>query len=92
MASAEAMEVDEQSTDNAEEKSLPPISFGILQLIKVAQKQHGLRHKDYQRYRQYCMRRLRRLYKSLKFLHGRGTHKTYPKGKEVTAAMVTEVR
>lgn len=28
MSPAEAMEVDEQSTDNAEETPLPPISFG----------------------------------------------------------------
>lgn len=42
----------------------------ILQIIKEAQQQHGLRHGDYQRYRSYCSRRLRRLRKSLHFVQG----------------------
>jgi len=55
-----------------------PLSFNLLMLTKRAQAQHGLRHADYTRYRQYCARRLRRLYKGLKFLHGRKKfeHKT----------------
>lgn len=31
-------------------------SIDILRLIRDAQKQHGLRHGDYQRYRGMCMR------------------------------------
>ncbi|KHJ40361.1 hypothetical protein D918_09607 [Trichuris suis] len=42
----------------------------ILQLVKEAQQQHGLRHGDYQRYRQYCSRKLRRVRKSLKLSSG----------------------
>ncbi|CDW59726.1 hypothetical protein TTRE_0000806601 [Trichuris trichiura] len=42
----------------------------ILQLVKEAQQQHGLRHGDYQRYRQYCSRKLRRVRKSLKLSIG----------------------
>uniref|UniRef100_A0A5S6QE69 Signal recognition particle subunit SRP68 n=1 Tax=Trichuris muris TaxID=70415 RepID=A0A5S6QE69_TRIMR len=42
----------------------------ILQLVKEAQQQHGLRHGDYQRYRQYCSRKLRRVRKSLKLTSG----------------------
>ncbi|GBG75741.1 hypothetical protein CBR_g20988 [Chara braunii] len=64
------------------------LSIPVLQTIKAAQAQHGLRHGDYQRYRRYCTARLRRLYKSLKFLHGRGK---YVK-KTIEPAMVADIR
>ncbi|XP_075636601.1 uncharacterized protein LOC142608815, partial [Castanea sativa] len=60
----------------------------LLQLLKSAQMQHGLRHGDYTRYRRYCTARLRRLYKSLKFTHGRGKYTR----KTITESTVTEVR
>lgn len=41
-------------------------SILVLKLIKDSQQQHGLRHADYQRYRGYCTRRVRRLRKVLK--------------------------
>lgn len=63
-------------------------SVNVLHLIKQAQSQHGARYSDYQRYRRYCFSRLRRLYKSLKFLHGRGK---YVK-KMLDVSMVTDVR
>jgi signal recognition particle subunit SRP68 len=44
--------------------------YQVLKIVKEAQQQHGLRHYDYQRYRSYCSRRLRRLRKTLNFLHG----------------------
>ncbi|XP_078179761.1 signal recognition particle-related / SRP-like protein [Carex rostrata] len=77
-----AMEIDE------EKQIGPKFQINVLQLLKSAQMQHGLRHRDYTRYRKYCTARLRRLYKSLKFLHGRGkfTRKT------ITEATVTDVR
>ncbi|KAF2311640.1 hypothetical protein GH714_025454 [Hevea brasiliensis] len=50
--------------------------------------QHGLRHGDYARYRSYCTARLRRLYKSLKFTHGRGKYTR----RAITESTVTEVR
>ncbi|KRX92205.1 Signal recognition particle subunit SRP68 [Trichinella pseudospiralis] len=40
-------------------------SVHILQIIKEAQQQHGLRHGDYLRYRQYCSRKLQRVRKSM---------------------------
>ncbi|GKD28719.1 probable disease resistance protein, partial [Tanacetum coccineum] len=43
--------------------------------------------RDYTRYRRYCSPRLRRLYKSLKFMHGRGD---YVK-KSITTSTVTKV-
>ncbi|KAI3759558.1 hypothetical protein L6452_07454 [Arctium lappa] len=76
------MEVDDQISTN------PKFSINVLQLLKSSQMQHGLRFGDYTRYRRYCTARLRRLYKSLKFTHGRGK---YTK-KSITAPIVTEVR
>lgn len=40
--------------------------WSVFRITKDAQQQHGLRHGDYQRYRGYCSRRLRRLRKVLK--------------------------
>ncbi|CAH0475639.1 unnamed protein product [Peronospora belbahrii] len=48
------------------------LSVPILETVKAAQLQNGLRHRDFQRYRQYCTRRLRRIRKSVKFMHGKG--------------------
>jgi signal recognition particle subunit SRP68 len=42
----------------------------VLKVIKEAQMQHGLRHADYQRYRTYCSRRLKRVRKTLHFSCG----------------------
>lgn len=79
---ATSMEVDDQISAN------PKFSINVLQLLKSSQMQHGLRFGDYTRYRRYCTARLRRLYKSLKFTHGRGK---YTK-KSITGSTVTEVR
>ncbi|MBN3299088.1 SRP68 protein, partial [Amia calva] len=61
----------------------------VLQIIKESQQQHGLRHGDYQRYRGYCSRRLRRLRKTLGFKMG-NRHKFT--GKKVTVEMVSDSR
>ncbi|KAL3701446.1 hypothetical protein R1sor_019468 [Riccia sorocarpa] len=79
-----AMEVDGAGTD----RPAPKFSFNVLQLIKTAQFQHGLRLGDYKRYRRYCTARLMRLYKSLNFKHGRGKYIR----KDITEATVTDVR
>mmetsp|Transcript_21804 Transcript_21804/g.49645 ORF Transcript_21804/g.49645 Transcript_21804/m.49645 type:complete len:600 (+) Transcript_21804:97-1896(+) len=47
----------------------------LFRIIKAHQSQHGLRHNDHLRYRQYCSRRLRRLRVTLKFKNGRGRYK-----------------
>ncbi|VDO63180.1 unnamed protein product [Heligmosomoides polygyrus] len=44
----------------------------ILQMVKDAQQQHGLRHADYHRYRSYCGSKLDRVRHALKFIN---THK-----------------
>ncbi|GAB4820832.1 hypothetical protein N2152v2_007878 [Parachlorella kessleri] len=67
---------------------LPTLSLNVLLTVQTAQSIHGLKHSDYLRYRQYCGRRLRRLYKSLKFLHGRGRYQK----KRLEAAAIKDVR
>lgn len=66
----------------------PKFSFNVLQLIKTAQNEHGVRHHDYTRYRRYCTARLRRLYKSLKFTHGRGKYLR----RQIVIANITDIR
>lgn len=61
----------------------------VLETVKAAQLQNGLRHRDFQRYRQYCARRLQRVRKSVKFTHGKG--KAFV-GKKVDAETATEAR
>lgn len=80
-----AMEIDNPNSNNISDHKF---SINVLQLLKSAQMQHGLRHGDYTRYRRYCTARLRRLYKSLKFTHGRGKYTR----KAITESTVTEVR
>ena len=48
------------------------LTLDILQIVKISQGQHGLRHGDHTRYRQYCTRRLARMYKATNFSHGKG--------------------
>ncbi|CAN4105396.1 unnamed protein product [Withania somnifera] len=83
-----AMEIDDQSSIPSEQISNPKFSVNVLQLLKSAQMQHGLRFGDYARYRRYCTARLRRLYKSLKFTHGRLKYTKRP----ISVTTVTEVR
>ncbi|KAM7418971.1 hypothetical protein PAMA_016201 [Pampus argenteus] len=61
----------------------------FLQIIKESQQQHGLRHGDYQRYRGYCSRRLRRLRKTLSFKMG-NRHKFI--GKKITVEILSDSR
>ncbi|XP_022736311.1 signal recognition particle subunit SRP68 isoform X1 [Durio zibethinus] len=82
-----AMEIDDPNS-NVSDQISPKFSINVLQLLKSAQMQHGLRHGDYARYRRYCTARLRRLYKSLKFTHGRGKYTR----KAISESTVTEVR
>lgn len=84
---ASAMEIDDRKSAAVEQIN-PKFSINVLQLLKSAQMQHGLRHRDYTRYRRYCTARLRRLYKSLKFTHGRGRFTK----RVITESTVTEVR
>lgn len=40
-------------------------------MVKSAQNQNGLRHNDYGRYHKYCIRKIYRMRKTLKFTQGR---------------------
>ncbi|KAG7491678.1 hypothetical protein MATL_G00006260 [Megalops atlanticus] len=82
---AKLVGMDENKENSADEG----LSLEILQIIKDSQQQHGLRHGDYQRYRGYCSRRLRRLRKTLGFKMG-NRHKFT--GKKVTVEMLSDNR
>uniref|UniRef100_A0A2M3ZHL6 Signal recognition particle subunit SRP68 n=1 Tax=Anopheles braziliensis TaxID=58242 RepID=A0A2M3ZHL6_9DIPT len=73
----EVMEVDETSAE------VKVFTVEILRVIKDLQLQHGLRHGDYQRYRGYCSRRVKRLRKTLNLPQGDRRH--YKK-RDVTVA------
>ncbi|XP_028270067.1 signal recognition particle subunit SRP68 [Parambassis ranga] len=75
--------------ENKENSPDGGLGLEILQIIKESQQQHGLRHGDYQRYRGYCSRRLRRLRKTLGFKMG-NRHKFV--GKKVTVEMLSDNR
>ena len=65
--------VDTMQVDTAPaEPVLSNVSLEILSIISAAQREHGLRHRDYARYRGYCARRLARLYQACKMKHGKG--------------------
>lgn len=59
----------------------------VYNIIRDAQQQHGLRHGDYQRYRGYCSRRLRRLRRVLKLPQG---DKRHFKRRDVTSTIVKD--
>ena len=60
VASSASMDVEGAAVTAAARPSAPH-SVDLLSLLKSAQLSNGLRHGDYQRYRQYCTRRIRRL-------------------------------
>lgn len=77
--------------------TLPKLSLEILELIKTAQSQNGLRHNDYSRYHIYCTRKLRRLRsaKKIDFTHapakGQGKKGSFAQN-ELTPDVVTDPR
>ncbi|EYC33056.1 hypothetical protein Y032_0002g578 [Ancylostoma ceylanicum] len=63
----EDVEMEDVSVDQT-----PFPTVHLLQMVKDAQQQHGLRHADYNRYRSYCRSKLNRVRHALKFIN---THK-----------------
>lgn len=57
-----------------EKKQVPQLDVDVLIMVKSAQNQNGLRHNDYGRYHHYCIRKLHRMRKSLKFTQGKKTY------------------
>ena len=51
------MDVDQaEATEIESRRALPTLSMPVLQIVRTAQAQHGLRHNDHARYRQVmCM-------------------------------------
>ncbi|XP_076366392.1 signal recognition particle 68 [Tachypleus tridentatus] len=84
---ADIENTDQKVTDTIFHKKT--FTLEILQLVKDSQQQHGLRHGDYQRYRSYCTKRIRRIRKSLHFIQGT-KHRFHPK--KVTEDVLTDVR
>ncbi|XP_068631759.1 signal recognition particle subunit SRP68 [Battus philenor] len=72
--------------EKTDSKSASLLSLEIFRITKDAQQQHGLRHGDYQRYRGYCSRRLRRMRKVLKIPQGDRRHY---RRRDITAAHLT---
>jgi len=86
----EEMEVEgEEGGDVVEEvqEEVKPFSLKVLSLIREQQQKHGLRHADYQRYRGYCSRRLRRIRKAVGLVQGE--KKKFNK-KEVTEELLKD--
>ncbi|CAB3223955.1 unnamed protein product [Arctia plantaginis] len=72
--SGDAKPIASEETAKEDVKSPRLLTLEILRITKDAQQQHGLRHADFQRYRGYCSRRLRRLRKVLKIPQGDRRH------------------
>lgn len=60
-----------KNEEELEDKITKQVLVDLLILVKSAQNQNGLRHNDYGRYHKYCVRKIYRLRKSLKFTQGR---------------------
>ena len=56
--------------EEQEPEQIKILNLKVLAVIREAQQKHGLRHADYQRYRAYCSRRVRRLRKALGLVQG----------------------
>ncbi|XP_057311707.1 signal recognition particle subunit SRP68-like [Hydractinia symbiolongicarpus] len=82
-------EVGNSAEISKDENQGEPLAVEILPVIKEAQQHHGLRHGDYQRYRQYCQRRLKRIRNSLHFKLG--TRHGF-KGKKITEENANDSR
>jgi hypothetical protein len=54
-----------------EEEKMRDSIIDLLIMVKSAQNQNGLRHNDYGRYHKYCVRKIYRLRRALKFTQGR---------------------
>ena len=77
MTDADRMDTGENPGNAAVGASVTQCSnvvLDILPIISKGQREHGMRHRDYARYRAYCARRLARLYETCKLKHGKGKY------------------
>lgn len=56
-----------EETKEIEEEKMRDFIVDLLIMVKSAQNQNGLRHNDYGRYHKYCVRKIYRLRRALKF-------------------------
>ncbi|KAJ3285673.1 signal recognition particle subunit srp68 [Borealophlyctis nickersoniae] len=63
-----------------------PLFLDVLAMTNDSRNTHGLRHQDYQRYRQYCARKIHRVRKATNLLQGK---KRYER-KDVTAGSLAK--
>lgn len=85
------MENELENTSENEEvvvEEKPFLSMDVLAIITEERNMHGLRHQDYQRYRQYCSRKIRRLRTVMDVRQGK---KRFNK-KEIKIEMVNNVK
>jgi uncharacterized Rmd1/YagE family protein len=61
----------EEETKELEEDQQKNFIVDLLIMVKSAQNQNGLRHNDYGRYHKYCVRKIYRLRRALKFTQGK---------------------
>eukprot|EP00049_Salpingoeca_infusionum_P005628 m.94621 g.94621 ORF g.94621 m.94621 type:complete len:157 (-) comp13023_c0_seq4:24889-25359(-) len=80
----------EETVDVAAPAEAAPVVFNVpaLAVVGIEQRQHGLRHADYTRYRQYVTRKLHRMRKALKVPQGKHKFSKRP----ITVATVTDER
>jgi len=76
-----------EETSEQEQEEVKIINLKVLAVIREAQQKHGLRHADYQRYRGYCSRKIRRLRKAMGLVQG---EKRKFNKKEVTNAILKD--
>jgi signal recognition particle subunit SRP68 len=81
------METPDEEEIQETEEDLTSYNIKILPLTHQLHQKHGLRHNDYQRYRQYCARRIARVRKATKMVQGE--RKKFTK-KEVTLDTLKE--
>ncbi len=80
-------EMDSQEEEEEEEER-KAFTLDLLIHVKTAQNQNGLRHNDYARYHKYCVRKIYRMRKTLKFTQGRRQYQAKP----VTFEAATNVK
>ena len=62
-------------SEEEQEENFKPYAHQTLLVVKSSQNQNGLRHNDYARYHHYCVRKIHRLRKTVKFLQQSGNKK-----------------
>ncbi|KAJ3079824.1 signal recognition particle subunit srp68 [Quaeritorhiza haematococci] len=68
---AETPTKEETTTVSSPDVPAGPLSLDVLATVNDARNMHGLRHQDYQRYRQFCARKIHRVRKAANLVQGK---------------------